>query len=244
METHEKNIAICYFTQDEDKDNTCELTDQRLLVRKKGRVYEYLIGRVRSLQINRRKLLIPIIFSGIFTPLIAVGFFEGFFHPVIAALFMVTGIFTFYLGWMGQEVFTIEHDQGHTDFSIDHAGQNLLAFIDFTNDYLEQVPMEFQSVYLFSPADIESSKTEDILTIPPPYELYTYQHLKEYLQASSGQPEGMIWAIDPLKTEGQIKYEPSKEDGRLRPVLKEKINRNAVLRKYTIHEFLLTSHKK
>ena len=244
MEQDEKNIAICYFLQDGDENNTCELTDYKLVVRRKGKVHEFLVGQIKSLQINQRKLLIPIIFSGIFTPLIVVGFFEGFFHPVIATLFIVTGIFTFYLGWLGQKVFTIELDQGHADFSIDPAGQNLLAFIDFANDYLEHVPIEFRSVYLFRERSKDSRGEEDISTIVPPIELYSYQQLKEYLLANPPQSEGLIWAIDPLKTGGQIKYEFSKKEGCLKPVLKEKLNPGGVVGKYSIHEFLLIYHKK
>ena len=244
MEPDEKNIAICYFLKEEDENNTCELTDYRLVVRRKGKVHEFLVGQIKFLQINQRKLLIPIIFSGIFTPLIVVGFFEGFFHPVIATLFIVTGIFTFYLGWLGQKVLTIELDHGHADFPIDHEGRNLLAFIDFTNDYLEHVPIEIRSVYMFREGHKVSQGEEDISSIIPPYELYSYQHLKEYLLANPHRSEGLIWVIDPLKTGGQIKYEFSKKEGCLKPVLKEKLNKRAVIGKYTIHDFLLISRKK
>jgi hypothetical protein len=244
VDPNEKNIAICYIQGEGDQNNACELTDHRLIVRRKGKVHEFPLEQVKSLQLNHRRLLIPIIFSGIFTPLIAVGFFEGFFHPVIAALFIVAGIFTFYLGWLGQQVLTINHGQGHTDFSMDNPGQNLLAFMDFTNDYLGDVPVEFRSVFLLSEMSDKSPQMTDITMTEPPYELYSYYHLKEYLLSNPEISEQTIWAIDPLKTENQIRYEPSEDGHRLRPVLNGKIARNAIFRKYTIKEFLLTSHKK
>lgn len=244
MDPNEQNIAICYILQDGDENNTCELTDQRLIVRRRGKVSEFPVEQVNSLQINQRRLLIPIIFSGIFTPLIAVGFFEGFFHPVIAALFIISGIFTFYLGWLGQQVLTIEHSQGHTDFPVHGTGRNLLAFINFTNDYLQDLPVEFRSVFLLHETSQEFPECNDITVLNPPYELYSYHHLKEYLQVNSDKSRSTIFAIDPLKTGGQVKYELVKNECRLRPVLNGKINPKAIIRKYTVEEFLQISPEK
>lgn len=243
VQKEEKNIAICYFLKEEDRTNACELTDQRLVVRRQGKVTEFLLGRIRTLRIIHRKLLVPIIFSGVFTPLIAVGFFEGFFHPVLAAIFIITGIFTFYLGWLGRQVFTVEHDQGHMDFPLENPGQNLHAFIDFTNEYLEQVPAESRSFYAFRGPG-SGMEHEHPVHFVPPVNLFSYQQMKEYLLENPGETAGMIWGIDPLKTRGQIRYEIQEGEGRLRPVMKDKIEREAVVSKYTIPEFLLTSRKK
>ena len=233
METDEKNIAICYFLKEGDDRYTGELTDRRLIIRRKKKSNEFPIEGIRSLNINQRKLLVPIVFGGVFTPLIAVGYFEDFFHPVIAVTLMLAGILTFYLGWLGQQVLTVNEIQGHMDFPVVDPGENVMAFIEYTNQFIENVPFEFRSLYLLG--ERQGNKPE---AIDPPVALYTYRQVREKLLSDPGTSDYVIWAIDPLKTGAEIKYQRLQDEPGLRPVLKGKISPGAVIRKYAKDEFM------
>jgi hypothetical protein len=233
LETDEKNIAICYFLKEGDDRYTGELTDRRLIIRREKKSNEFPIQGIRSLNINHRKLLVPIVFGGVFTPLIAVGYFEDFFHPVIAVTLMLAGILTFYLGWLGQQVLTVNEIQGHMDFPVEDPGENVKAFIEYTNQFIENEPLEFRSLYLLG--ERQSKKPE---VIDPPVALYTYRQIREKLLSDPGTRDFVIWAIDPLKTGTEIKYERLQDDPGLRPVLKGKIKPEAVIRKYAKDEFM------
>jgi len=235
----ENHIAICYFYRDGDEKNKCELTDQRLFVRKRKLLRDFPLETVKGIAINQRKLLIPIIFSGIFTPLIVVGFFQGYFHPVIAVLFIITGIFTFYFGWIGQQVMTVNHMGGHTDFNMEYATQNILAFIEFANQYIQNETPELRSLYaLIDKKDDQSLEALKLNVLKSKPDLYSYSQLKELLVDQSGSVDFIIMAIDPLKAGTEIKYELSKNEHTLKPVIKGNINRDAILGYYTLDEFL------
>ena len=98
MSILENKLAKCYIELEGDEENRCELTDQRLSIIKKEIHYEFPIESLRSITFHQRKLLLLVIISGILTPLILVGFFSGLFHPFIAILGIVGGVFLFYLG--------------------------------------------------------------------------------------------------------------------------------------------------
>jgi hypothetical protein len=220
-------------------DNSCKLTDRRLIIRRRNKLYEYPIQGIRSLGINHRKLLIPIVFGGVFTPLIAVGFFEGFFHPVIAVILIISGVFTFYLGWTGQQVLTVNESQGHSDFPVENPGENMAAFIEFTNQFIENEPLEFRSLYLMTGNENRGPKIGD-----PPVVLYTFRQIKDKLMSGPQEKDVVIWAIDPLNTGTEIKYERFGGDPGLRPVLKGKIKPEAFTGKYTWQEFMEISPEK
>lgn len=236
METDELNIAICYFQKEGDDRYTGELTDRRLIIRRGGKKTEFPVQGIKSLKINHRKLLVPIVFGGVFTPLIAVGYFEDFFHPVIAVVLMLTGILTFYLGWLGQQVLTVNEIQGHMDFPVSNPGENVEAFIEFTNQFIENEPIEFRSLY-FS-GGIKNTSPEEA---DPPVALYTYRQIRDKLLSDPVSADVVVWAIDPMKTGAEIKYERLQGNTGLRPVLKGRLRPEAVVRKYAMDEFMRIS---
>ena len=148
MEERESNIAKCYIHFDKDERNKCEFSDRRLQIIFKGKRSEFPIEYLASLNINQRKLLIPIILSGILTPLISVGFFKGLFHPFIALIFIIGGVFSFYVGWLGEKALTVNLINSHRDFSIKIVSDHLMEFINFVNYYLQKEPIKKRVLYL------------------------------------------------------------------------------------------------
>jgi hypothetical protein len=179
--------------------------------------------------------LIPIIFSGVFTPLIIVGFFKGYFHPVIALVFIVTGIFTFYLGWIGQKVLTVRKNSDYYDFPVDDPTPHLLAFLEFTNQYIQKAPVEWRLIYKLHDTEGRSGRTG---MLDPPHDLYSFRDLRTLLLTYSDKSKFLISGIDPLKMDSVINYVRDMENGRLKPTLPGRINPDAIVREYTMDEFI------
>jgi len=238
VEDYEKNIALCYLSRDGDEHNKCELTDRRLLITRKNKLFEFRLNSIRFLAVNQRRLLIPIIFSGVFTPLIIVGFFKGIFHPLMALLFIVAGIFSFYIGWIGHEVLTVKQTSALTDIPVINPTLNLRAFMEYTNRYIQKEPIEYLLVYFLSEINGKShpSKKDNLLDLD--HELYSFYDLKEFLLSQPGKLNFLISGIDPLKAGSVIKYEQNMESQRLKPTIKGRINPDAIIHQYTPEEFL------
>jgi len=227
----ESNIAKCYILFDKDESNKCEFTDRRLYVTFKGKRYEFPVEYMISLSINQRKLLIPIILSGILTPLILVGFFKGLFHPFIALIFIIGGVFTFYFGWLGEKVLTVNLVNAHRDFSIKMISEHLNEFIIFLNQYLKKEPIEKRVLYL------------EVVDIPDQMDLkkylakeakdrilYSYWHLKDLYMEKKIDRHTRYIVIDPLKTGAEVKYNKGYHNQMLIPKINGDISSRAVIR--------------
>lgn len=231
MYTPEKKIAKCYILHDNDEKNKCELTDRKLIVKRKGKVIELAIEHLESIAINQRKLLIPIIFSGIIAPLILVGFFKGLFHPLVALIFIIGGVFSFYLGWIGEKVLTINLVNGHRDFPIQIATDHLIAFSDYVNQYIQDEPIQKRILYLevkndaVNEHDLKSYLSAD----NEKRKIYSYWQLRDLYLARNLKPEYSFIMLDPISIGAEVKYQKKEEHG-LTPVIKGPINQKAIRR--------------
>jgi hypothetical protein len=227
----ESNIAKCYIQYDKDEKNKCEFSDRRLNIVYRGRRSEFPIENLVSLGVNHRKLLIPIILSGILTPLISVGFFKGLFHPFVALIFIIGGVFTFYIGWLGEKVLTVNLINSYHDFSVKLVSYNLNEFINFVNQYLQKEPIDKRVLYM------EFIKDKDHLDIKKylskdtkDRKLFSFWNLKDMYAEGKVLPNASYIVIDPLKAGTQVKYSQDNDDQILIPRIKGDINSESVLR--------------
>lgn len=231
MSLAEKKVAKCYILLDQDERNKCELSDRSLRVYLNGKKREYTIERISSISTQQRKLLIPIIFSGIITPLILVGFFKGLFHPIISVVFIIGGIFSFYYGWIGEMTLTVHLRNGHRDYPIPVLTDHLKAFIEFVNQYLGNEPVYKRALYL----EVALEGTDDkefkrLLTqVQDQRRLYNFWDLKDRYNTSQIAPEVSFIVLDPLNTGTEIKYGKFSNEERLIPFVKGSINEKAVI---------------
>jgi hypothetical protein len=228
----EKRIAKCYIHHDLDERNRCELYDRRLVVVWKGKVNEFAIEDLISVSSNQRKLLIPIIASGILTPLVMVGFFKGLFHPFIALIFIISGVFSFYLGWRGEKALTINQASGHRDFPMPVFTDHLVGFMDYVNQYLHDEPIQKRVLYLEVRHKLnpESDVKEYLKKNPGDRQLYSYWQVKELLHSGALKPDSGFIVLDPISTGTEVKYEKHRVTQELTPVIKGPIHHNAVIR--------------
>jgi len=229
LEESESNIAKCYILFDKDERNKCEFTDRRLHIIFNGKRSEFPIEYLISLNINQRKLLIPIILSGILTPLISVGFFKGLFHPFIALIFIIAGVFSFYIGWLGEKALTVNLINGHRDFSIKIVSDHLREFINFVNYYLQKVPIEKRVLYLEVIDDKNQIDIKEYLSKEAKNrKLYSFWDLKDLYIEGKVDTHVRYIVIDPLKSGTEVKYIPGNNDQILIPMIKGEINSDAV----------------
>ena len=199
---------------------------------RKGKTTEFTLEDIKSISSNQRKLLIPIIFSGVLTPLIMIGFFTGIFNPLIALVFIIGGIFSFYVGWSGEKVLTINQTSGHLDFPIKVITVHLTGFMDYVNQYLYDEPLHKRVLYLEVGFDAihEDKFTAYLAKDAVNRKLYNFWQLREkYLSETIAPGTGFIM-LDPVKTGTEIKYEKQGELQELKPVIKGSISRMAILK--------------
>ena len=231
MEEIESNIAKCYILFDKDERNKCEFSDRRLQIIFKGKRSEFPIEYLASLNINQRKLLIPIILSGILTPLISVGFFKGLFHPFIALIFIIGGVFSFYVGWLGEKALTVNLINSHRDFSIKIVSDHLMEFINFVNYYLQKEPIEKRVLYLEVMDNKHQIDIKEYLSKEAKNrKLYSFWYLKDLYMEGKVDMHTRYIVIDPLKSGTEVKYIPVNDNQILIPIIKGEINHDAVLR--------------
>jgi hypothetical protein len=228
----EKKIAICYVLHENDERNKLELTDRRLIVVRKGRMTAFANENIRSLTINQRKLLIPIIISGILTPLILVGFFKGLFHPAIAVVFIIVGFFSFYMGWMGEKVITVNMTMGYQDFHVSIVSDNITGFLNYVNQYIQDEPIHKRVLYLAIECELtdEHNQNAYLKGKSDDRKLYSYWQLKESYLSGEINASHCFIVLDPLKTGSEVKYEKQTDIQGLSPVIKGSIDKNAVIR--------------
>lgn len=231
MRESESNIAKCYILFDKDERNKCEFSDRRLYVIFKGKRSEFPIEYLISLTVNQRKLLIPIILSGIITPLISVGFFKGLFHPFIALIFIISGVFAFYFGWLGEKVLTVNLVNAHRDFPIKMVSNNLNEFINFANQYLKKEPIEKRVLYL----EVIDNQDQNVINKylakdAKSRKLYSFWHLKDLFMGNKIDQDTRYIVIDPLKSGTEVRYNKEPDNQMLIPMIKGEINSEAVLR--------------
>ena len=236
----ESNIAKCYILYDKDERNKCELTDRKLRIFYRGKRSEFPIENLISLNINQRKLLIPIILSGILTPLISVGFFKGLFHPFIALIFIIGGVFTFYIGWLGEKALTVNLINSHHDFSIKAVSYHLTEFINFVNQYLKKEPEEKRVLYM------ELVDEDNVLNLrkylakdAKNRKLFSFWNLKDIYAEGEVNVNARYIVIDPLKSGTEVKYTQEGENHTLVPGIKGEINPEAVQRIIDFEEIRL-----
>lgn len=242
LDSDERYIAQCYLYRDLDERNKCELSDRKLLINLRGKSTLFPLGGIQSLSINKRKLLIPIIFSGVFTPFVITGYFAGLFHPVIAILLIISGVFIFIAGWIGQYTLTVSMPAGHQDFPLTETDQHLNAFIDYTNRYIRDEPEEKKSIYMVLPFELHDRDSDFIASWLNrklgKKECFTYFAL---IKEGRSMPDRNMTVImmNPFKVGSEIRYEKSSSSANLRPVVKGKINPDSINRVFTVDDFLI-----
>ena len=156
-------------------------------------------------------------------------FFKGLFHPFIALIFIIGGVFSFYIGWIGEKVLTVNLVNSHHDFSTKVVSYHLSEFINFVNQYIQKEPIEKRVLYLQimdegSQTDIKKYLSKNAKM----RKLFSFWNLKDIYAARKVETPARYIVIDPLKSGTEVKYTQEGEDRILLPQIKGEINPEAV----------------
>lgn len=212
MTDFEKNIAIAYLQQDEDSENKCVLTSQRLVVIHRGKVSSFERHHIKDLEFGKRRIMLPLVSGGIMAPLSLLAIFLNLYNPWPLMFVFFLGLALLYLGWQQHPVLTVKDSVKEHDFFLQEVTPNLQAFVSFAR----QVIFRGESfLYYVLPLDeweriekkevaVESLSLKENNFI----RLMNKQQLSRWRRQKLVALEAyVILHIDPLKVSGNIRYE-------------------------------------
>lgn len=237
---HHQSIAVYYFGRENDNNNRCLLTETALFITRKGKTTRYPIAEIALLSINRRKMMLPLITGGIFSPLSVLAIVKNLFVPWAILSWLLLNLLLLYFGWQGYSVLTVELHGIHHDFPIRSRGNNLYAFVDFVNEYVIQpsgksrqvsalyhiVPMREWNIALESKRYApDSLSREGFIHLSTREQLPVVQerHFKNHADL-------VLLHIDPLKVTAALKFETVYPEEAPYPHLYGPLNLDAVIR--------------
>jgi uncharacterized protein (DUF952 family) len=239
LDNTEEVLAFCYIQKDQDNRNLCYLTPQHLKVIYKGRLHFFELDRIQHIDFNFRRTMIPLLFGGVAVPFSLIAIFYHHIHSMLILSIFLCGLFSFYYGWNGKNVFTIHESGRRCDFAVARPTANLKAFFSFINHYLGQAQKHTTSkenliYHITQASDWEKSKTSQHYSAPS-LNSEGFIHASSYQQILhtankffKGQQNLLLLGIDPLKLSCQVIYEPGVDDGLLYPHIYGSINKEAV----------------
>lgn len=233
-------VAIYYLERENDNNNRCLLTENALIITRKGKTTQYSTSEIALLSINRRKMMLPLIVGGIFSPLSIIAIAKNLFVPWAILSWLMLNLILFYFGWQGYNVLTVELHGLHHDFPIKVRGNNLVAFVDFVNEYVRQPsgkPPRVSALYHILPekewisAQKEGQYTPTSLLKEGFIHLSTHEQLplvrERYFQH---QANLVLLHIDPLKVTATLRFESVYPNEAPYPHLYGALNWDAVIK--------------
>lgn len=150
----EKALAKVYFLSENDEKNKLLVSEEKLLVMRKNHRKVYLLPALAHLKTEVKKYLLPVILGGIITPFAFLSYFINLFHPWIHLLSVLLGMLLFYIGWAGKSAFIVTYKNGDEDlYYLPSVSKNLLAFMDFVNSLLKNLPSTFHGNLVYFEVD-------------------------------------------------------------------------------------------
>jgi len=223
----DKVKAKVYLRMDGDSNNMMMLTDEKMMLKNKGKKQVYDLSAVKSLGTGNKKLLLPVLLGAVIAPFSFISYFTNIFHPMIHLIFTLLGLLLFFIGWMGRSTLVIYLPRGHEDFIfLPSITKNLNAFIEYAN---HQLRMEGNTTYkdlIFLEKDThgmhwlydEKSKEKRF-----PVFGYTYQQVRQHPDLM-----GKVIAIDPFQAKREIKFEFDNTTKMMRPKIEGTIDKKSI----------------
>lgn len=125
--------ALCYLSQEGDIKNRAFLTDQSVIFSRKGRIYRYERGAIKSVSLRQRIFLMPIIAGGIMTPLAIVALINDMGNLWILLIMILTGMFLLYYGIVGGPAITITTSVKEYDIFLSFISPQVRSFVRYIN---------------------------------------------------------------------------------------------------------------
>ncbi len=215
----DKIYAICYLHQANDERNKCLLTGKDLVVVRQGKTYRFPLIEIKRIAFGHRRVMLPLVAGGIVAPLSLLAIYTYHSDPWLMLPLFFLGLFALYWGWMGYPALLIKDGVREHDFQLLYISPNMQAFAAFASSMVETKKNKGEKAVIYhiaertiweqarqaeepySPASIEK---EGFIHASDPQQLEWVKHSGWF----TADKEWVILAIDPLKVNPEIRYEP------------------------------------
>jgi hypothetical protein len=213
-------LGSVYLRRAGDESRKAMLYNNRLVFVDGEKRREFDFNKVTRLNLNRRKLLLPLIFGGILVPLLLVGLFATGIRPQVILLMLFPSALLFYLGWEGQEVLTVTGSGREADVRIHRSNHHIQAFVEFVNNLIRSrdPSRAHERLYYIRRSDLNRAADP-----APGIWASTYAQVR---QAAAGSEDRL--GVDPLKLTSRVEYRFDPESHQLRPYILDGINPEAI----------------
>lgn len=215
-----------------DLANEILVSDQQLMVVRKGIKKIYALSDIRRLSTGHKTLLFPLILGGIITPFAFLSYFTYFDFPWIHLIAFFTGFWLLFTGISGKASVSIHIKNSDTvDILLPSISLPLKGFIDFFNDYLATISHGSHGflVYFDATKDALTQGTtlESSHEKMPVFPLTGYTR-NQLLQAFGKHAIHKFTSVDPFLCQGKLKFIPDAERVDIRPILEGPIPPSAI----------------
>ncbi len=130
----ENAIARCDLPG-KNKEHVTYFTPHWLYIILGNKKWRFSNESVSNIQFDHHKLLMPLIGGGLSASLAILVIIKNLFDPFWALVFLLSGIFLLYYGWMGSEVIIINEGQNATKIYVRKISKNLKEYFNFYRTY-------------------------------------------------------------------------------------------------------------
>ena len=124
-------LAFCPLTDQDEANNRIYLTDDSVILVRKGKSQVYPKKTVRNVLLRHRMFLIPIIAGGIMAPLAITAMISQIGYPWLLLLLMLGGFFLFYHGIQGGPAVSVFTNVKDYDTFIPAITPSLRSFVSY-----------------------------------------------------------------------------------------------------------------
>lgn len=228
--------AFVYLLSEGDSSNKAVVSEDMIMIIRKGQKNIYLLRDIKKLEIENKKLLLPLIAGGIISPLAILSYFVNIFQPLLHLVSLLLGLLLFYVGWAGKSSFTLKQRMGNDlNFYLPSISKNLLAFVNYVNALIKY-PSEYDGrTFLFfelrkDPIHIiKNSISEDLNLFP--LLGYTFDQYQTQVDKSSNTH---VIVIDPMTAGIEIKIIFDSETNQMRPRLDGPILAESIIDRFKV----------
>lgn len=217
----ERPIAKCYLKKGSDEKNACYLTDQRLVIINNEIFSEFTNDNIRSISIEQKKLLVPIIAGGIGLSLSLLALLNNIYNPYLLLLITFAGVGLMYYGFNGTPAISINYGGKEFNILIRNATTNLSAFVNYTASQISSGHSMKNNFFKL----INIRKWEEISSKKfffKPGAFLTFAQMKRLLKTYDHQNDVVIM-IDPLVLSEEIRFKTTVNEKDLIPYIENDI---------------------
>ncbi len=199
----ESLIAVCYLRQEGNYLYSCRLTENYLHFQAGSKTETFELQFITAINLNRRKLLLPIVGGGIIATLGILAAFRYYNDIFLVLSIAFSGLLLIYYGYSGENVIVVEMKNFSHHFPVNRTGPNLAEFITFVNNRLHfDSGDDRRLIYIEIDSDTVNQDLINWLNLERPLNALNYRQYQLY-----GKKNKFYLALNPEKIPGEIRYQ-------------------------------------